>query len=491
MSLTAADMDAARPQAGDDGASSGTLTREGAGALVGGTTVALLMALLPLEVSVGMVGGLALLVGMTASPVIGLYALLAAIPFSPTFGIEDASFSISAFEPLAALLLLTWLVRGVHRRDIQLPTGGLAGALYGLVVVLLISSAQAANLPLAMKETLKWALLVVAFVLTSACVRGESAMRGLLAALFFAGGGQAFMGLVQVAAGFGPAEFALGGIMRAHGNFGQPNPFAGYLGTILPLAVTMAAVSHPGRFRTIAAATAVCIGLAILLSQSRGAWLGLVLSFAIMAVAWGARTRRLVVPTLAAGLVFVVLALTGVLPPALANRVTSVTSNFGIFDVREVVLSPENHAVVERMAHWQAGWEMFVDEPLLGIGPGNYPASYADYYVTPWREALGHAHNYYLNMAAEAGLAGVLALSIVLFLAFRTLLQRFRAIERGGAAYAGRLTLSRAFGRALAVGLLGSLVMLCTHNLFDNLLVHGVGIQIGILLGLIGGVSTR
>jgi hypothetical protein len=31
----------------------------------------------------------------------------------------------------------------------------------------------------------------------------------------------------------------------------------------------------------------------------------------------------------------------------------------------------------------------------------------------------------------------------------------------------------------------------CTHSMFDNLLVHGVGIQIGILLGLIGGVATR
>ena len=50
---------------------------------------------------------------------------------------------------------------------------------------------------------------------------------------------------------------------------------------------------------------------------------------------------------------------------------------------------------------------------------------------------------------------------------------------------------SPAFSRALALGLLGSLAVFCIHNLFDNLLVHGVGIQIGVLLGLIGGVSHR
>jgi O-antigen ligase len=223
-------------------------------------------------------------------------------------------------------------------------------------------------------------------------------------------------------------------------------------------------------------------------------------SFAVMALVWGPRTRRLVIPTLAAGATFVILALMGVLPPILANRVTSVTSNFGIFDVRQVTLTPENFAVVERMAHWQAGWEMFVEEPLLGVGPGNYPAVYEQYYIRPWREPLGHAHNYYLNMAAEAGLPGLFALLVVLFLAFRTLLRRYRAIQDPAMVHHEGLAapsptrdamLSAPVARALAVGLVGSLVMFCTHNLFDNLLVHGVGIQIGILLGLIGGVSTR
>ena len=502
----ATDIDGARTLDRDDD-SSGMLTVGGAAGLLAGLAVAALVGGLPIEVMPGVVAGVMVLVGIAVSPSVGLYALLAAIPFSPTFGIEDAAFSISAFEPLAALLLLFWLARGAVRREIELPRGGLFGALFGLLVVLLISGGQAWSFPLAIKETLKWVLLVVAFIVTSACVRGERAVRGLLAALFFAGAGQALMGVVQSAAGYGPPTFAIGGFMRAHGNFGQPNPFPVYLGTILPLAVMMATLRHPGRLRTITAGSAALIGLGIVLSQSRGAWLGLMISFAIMALVWGPRTRRLVVPTVAAAATFVILALMGVLPPILANRVTSVTSNFGIFDVRQVELTPENFAVVERMAHWQAGWEMFVDEPLLGVGPGNYPAVYERYYIRPWREPLGHAHNYYLNMAAEAGLPGLFALLVVLFLAFRTLLRRYWAI--GGPAMvhhdglrhdelrgssrprAPGAALSRPFARALAVGLLGSLVMFCTHNLFDNLLVHGVGIQIGILLGLIGGVSTR
>jgi O-antigen ligase len=199
------------------------------------------------------------------------------------------------------------------------------------------------------------------------------------------------------------------------------------------------------------------------------------------------------------------------LPPNLATRITAVTDNFGVFDVRNVPPTSENFALVERMAHWQAGWEMFRDYPFLGVAPGNYPAVYEHYYIPPWKEPLGHAHNYYLNMAAEAGVPGLLAFLTLLGLAFRALRRRIRAAEAlsqqpstNGASPGGAsplaprpspLTLdppfSPTFARVLALGLLGSLAMFSIHNLFDNLLVHGVGIQIGVLLGLIGGVSDR
>jgi O-antigen ligase len=149
---------------------------------------------------------------------------------------------------------------------------------------------------------------------------------------------------------------------------------------------------------------------------------------------------------------------------------------------------------------------MFRDHPFLGVAPGNYPAVYEDYYIPPWREPLGHAHNYYLNMAAETGVPGLLAFLLMLGLAFRALRRRIRATDpkgslsntRGTGLASGEAStialdppLSPVFARALALGLLGSLAMFSIHNLFDNLLVHGVGIQIGVLLGLIGGVSNR
>ncbi|MFN0072823.1 MAG: O-antigen ligase family protein, partial [Chloroflexota bacterium] len=258
--------------------------------------------------------------------------------------------------------------------------------------------------------------------------------------------------------------------MRAHGHFGQPNPYAGYLASVLPLAVVCAIASPTRRFRLLAAGCALCAGLAIVMSFSRGAWLGLVLGFVVMLLSWRRSAVRAVAALGFVGVLFGVLAATGLLPPVLADRIAPVVEYFGVFDVRGVRPTPENFALIERLAHWQAGWEMFQEQPLLGVGAGNYPARYIDYALPGWPESLGHAHNYYLNMAAEAGIVAFCALLWML----------------GSLMWCARSAFLRSSGfhRALALGLLGSTVVFSVHSFFDNLLVNSMAIQIGAFLGL-------
>jgi O-antigen ligase len=126
------------------------------------------------------------------------------------------------------------------------------------------------------------------------------------------------------------------------------------------------------------------------------------------------------------------------------------------------------------MAHWQAGWSMFLDHPWLGVGAGNYPDAYPAYYVGQWLEPLGHAHNYYLNMLAELGVVGGGLLLLLLGLAFRELVG---SMLRFGPDAGG-------FWRAVLAGSIGGLIVFCVHNLFDSLFVHSVNVQVGVLLGL-------
>ena len=66
---------------------------------------------------------------------------------------------------------------------------------------------------------------------------------------------------------------------------------------------------------------------------------------------------------------------------------------------------------MERMAHWQSAWYMFLDHPWNGLGLGNYPAAYPAYQLlSNFKDPLGHAHNLYLNILAESGVSGLQAI---------------------------------------------------------------------------------
>jgi O-antigen ligase len=104
------------------------------------------------------------------------------------------------------------------------------------------------------------------------------------------------------------------------------------------------------------------------------------------------------------------------------------------------------------------------------VGFGNYEAVYPAYAIGIWRDPLGHAHNYYINVAAEAGLLGLAAYVAVMVAA---LAQTARS--------AGRTS---GLSRAVCIGALGLLVHLGVHNLVDNLYVHGMNMLVGMVLGM-------
>jgi O-antigen ligase len=296
-----------------------------------------------------------------------------------------------------------------------------------------------------------------------------------MGAMFVAGAAEAAYGALQFVTDSGPGAFQVQGALRAFGHFDQPNPFAGYLTTILPLALCMAACrTNPTPYRWLAVAASALLLGGIGLSQSRGAWLGAVVAGLCLLLVWSRFTRRLVIPCALGGLLVLTLAVSGVLPAAILDRLGQTIEYFGVFDVRTVEVTSSNWAVVERMAHWQAGWYMFLDHIWLGVGAGNYAQAYPAYYVGSWREPLGHAHNYYLNILAELGVLGGGMLVLLLALAFR---------ELGGVLMRSAAS-AETFWRYVLAGVFGGLIVFCVHNLFDSLFVHSVNVQVGVLLGL-------
>jgi putative inorganic carbon (HCO3(-)) transporter len=307
------------------------------------------------------------------------------------------------------------------------------------------------------------------------------------------------IGLYQFLGGSGAAHLWILDYryFRAFGSFGQPNPFGAFMGLMLPIAIgaaagaiwevwqkyrrsTSQAASGMGEWATRAAlfaAAATIIGVGLVISWSRGAWVGF--GAAMLAGLLFAPRRRLIgiglVGLLLVGGVVAVSA--GVIPASLAARFSDFTQDLaGFDDVRGKVISDENYAILERFAHWQAALSMANDSPWLGVGFGNYEVAYPRYELMNWPFALGHAHNYYLNLLSETGVVGLSGYLIAWMMIFGLIL---RALLR-----------QTGFGRGLALGLLGACVHLTIHSLFDKLYVNNLFLHIGVMLGLIGGLLS-
>jgi len=456
--------------------------------------VGLTIALLPLTLAVVIVLGSIAFTVVLIRPEYGLYLLIFAVPWGSVREIRLGAMTVGVTEALVGLVLAAWLAKMVATREIKTIHPPLLLPLLIFLGAILLSLTVTLSLQYSLKEVLKW-LEVLGIYLFVVNFIGKREAKAIVLLILLAGISQALLGIYQFFGRVGPEWFLLfDRFMRAHGTFEQPNPYGGYLGLVLPLAysLSLGAKGHEARNRgkgirdkgstpylpltpylLVALATTglVLMLAAMLMTWSRGAWLGFIAAFIVMNVVRSRRAAALF--ALALILLSFVFVMGGLqlLPEAITQRFLDFLPFLGRVDISRVEITPANFAVIERLAHWQAGWDMFSEHPWLGVGIGNYEPVYPVYALPRWNEPLGHAHNYYLNIAAEAGLVG---LSAYLILWAAVFWQAWRAVRR-----------TSGYWQGVAVGILGILTHLAVHNFFDNLYVHGMYVHIAILLGLI------
>jgi O-antigen ligase len=214
------------------------------------------------------------------------------------------------------------------------------------------------------------------------------------------------------------------------------------------------------------------------MSWSRGAWVGYAAATAVVGAVQGRRTRAILAIVLGLSLLALLVGGTGALPAPVTERLTSFLPFIDTPDIAAVEITDANYASLERLAHWQSALDVWRDHPWLGVGFGNYAAAYAQYALPKWPMPLGHAHNYYLNVAAETGLLGLVAYICLWGIVFWYLWRVLRVTPDPRT-------------RALALGALGMLVHVSVHNIVDNLWVHNMYIHVAIALGLVQVASRR
>lgn len=423
-------------------------------------------------------------------PLAMLVVLLVLAPLRALIATESGiDLPLDIGQILLALYFGIWLVHGVIKRR-PLPAVSREPVLLSAAALCLVfgvgvwSSDSIGNW---LSEWLKWVVIAIMIWHLSQSARFD--WRWLVFAVLLSAVANAVVGLYIFFGGSGADHLLiLGRFFRAFGTFGQPNPFGGFMGIALPLALMCAAVQSyqimqewlagrrvaPARFlmlAAIASATGI-IAAALFASWSRGAWLGFAVSLVVILIALPRLMLKGISLALALAALFFALWSAGLMPRSVVSRITTAATDlFSFSDVRGANFTPANFAVIERLAHWQAAIAMAQDHPLFGVGLGNYALRYTDYHLINWEAPLGHAHNLYLNFLAETGVVGLAAYLAFWMSIFRVTWTTLKHPERTG--------------RAVAVGLLGCWTYIAVHSVFDNLFVNNLFLHIGVLLAVL------
>ncbi len=493
--------------------------------LICGVAVIFLLLVPPLPWNIRLPLYLSVLVWTMLRPRVALYLMPISVPWGSIDFIDIKGLRLNSADLLVVFLAIGWLMSfglrqqkagPLDRESAHIPLY-LVAAMLALVGTMALSMTTALNISSSLKEISKWLEFLVVALLGAQYLRTRRQIWTIIVLICLAGISQAFYGYIQAFFNIGPQAFIRDASLRVYGTFDQPNPYAGYINIPLSIALALTLLGRGWLTRILAGLTAILLGIAEYLSQSRGGEMAIAAALVFIVLAGMPRILTLMRVLIIALLGFFEALLAGWIPLHIFNPVLHF---LGLVQISLTQPSSQDYSTAERLAHWIAGLHMFLDHPILGVGIGNYADAYPQYFITIFVDPLGHAHNYYINIAAETGFIGLTAYVLFLFAMFVAGVTALRHINKKyeqakmqepeaqpviEAPLGSRnklklllrpLSLAQYYcrqkqdaiaamltnDRALAIGLLAALITVSVHNLVDDLYVHSLTTLIALLL---------
>lgn len=187
-------------------------------------------------------------------------------------------------------------------------------------------------------------------------------------------------------------------------NFNNLWRFGGFLGSmvqgsliamILPVYAVLIMRVENKMWRIYFIIAAVVAFLAMLFNGTRGVWAIIPILIPLVVIIC-AESKLKAVAALCS--IFLIVAGIFMTTPNLSARFATITD-----------LQMQSNS--ERLLMWQSAIKMFTDNPILGVGYGQYKTAYQTKYILPQArdKTLVHAHNNILQMLAECGIVGAAA----------------------------------------------------------------------------------
>lgn len=344
------------------------------------------------------------------------------------------------------LIILLWLInklsnfRKPQKRNQDIFSLTLSKWLFIYGIIILLSLVNAVDiwdgLHNFISEYFKYAVI---FLVTLEIIKGEEQFRRLWLTL------PCSASIVLI---YGIYEHFIMAVPRIYTTFSNPNPAATYFLMISLLSIAFMLFNKNMLFRLLGFSFGLLGIINLIISGSRGAWLGFIAGFGLI-IFFVVRNTR-IFKNKKAVIIFLlfILAFVFLLPDQVINRFKS-------------IINLADSSIQQRLMMYSTGLKMIKEHPLLGVGTGQFKLVYGAY--KPEKARLySHIHNFYLHLTVETGLLGLSGFIILMFKIFNVSISK----------WSGR-------NKWFHYGMIGLLVGVAVHNLFDWTFLHT---QVGLFL---------
>jgi O-antigen ligase len=397
-------------------------------------------------------------------PLVTLYVAVLLIPLNQ---ISVGFGQVHGITPAEAVFVLTaagWALGTLALGQLPLMPTPLTKPFLLMLVAVVPGLAVAVDSFIVVKTLVMWSAFFVLFQLVVADGRTVT-VRRLLLMLTVSGAAVGVIAVIKASSSL-PQElqdFGESATNRGVGAFTQPNQLAGFEAMVLPAAVALLIGGRGARARSVALASAALIIAGLALSLSRGGLVAMAGALVVM-LAWRPFRRSVVVAAVSVTVLAVVSPSLEALP-----HTDVVVSRASIVEQRLSSIGYAAHGVDPRLELWRTTPDIIRDHLPFGVGIGNFPNVAVRYGLV---DASGlpydHAHNLILNVGAELGLLGLVAVAWAAVAMSRLLVRACR----------------RSADPALAFAVAAGLVAFMVEGLVDDLLASNfIAATVTILAG--------
>lgn len=311
-----------------------------------------------------------------------------------------------------AIVAAWWALGIVRSGEVRLTRSPLVVPAALLVLAHLVSTLNAPSPSLAMRQLELLIPFFILLVFAGSCCGSEGNVRSLLRGLLVLGFLLSLHGIAQhfgkdFLAAHSRYHYSEVHYHHVYSTFGNSALLAEFLAPLLLLAAGLIPGEKSRGWRTFGLIASIAIAVCIVLTNSRTAHLAVIAGAAAFIVLStpGGRSRRI------AGAVVAVL---------LAALAVCLLSYLGKHPFKQ-------ESIAQRVLTWKVSLKMFADRPLRGVGTGNFQYRYlnvqSEFFKQPGNmkyarhanlEKPRHAHNEFLETAAETGFPGLAALTLLL-----------------------------------------------------------------------------